>query len=250
MCEWSVILNSCTPQWDYTRVDESFREALIKDECESSQWITHQQLDALSVYLKAMKQLIETSKKDHVNELRPIAKRLPDDRRDEFWQWNYPWQWDDVIATQFYESFVILAVSVFERNINLFCRDTGIVAQTKVELNDLRSSLLERASVFLQRLVGFQRPTTNTWEKLKKRYEVRNALVHYGDYVEPIQLQNRLAEFLQQAKGINVVQGFVYISSEFCQEVYDTIQGCFTELHEEQRALCQRVHQRVSKIAK
>jgi hypothetical protein len=143
-----------------------------------------------------------------------------------------------------------LAFSVLERNINLFCRDIGIVAQTKVGLNDLKGSLLQRTSVLLQRLVGFQRPTTDTWEKLQKMYEVRNALVHYGDYVEPIQLQNRLKEFLQQAKGIKVVQGFFNISSEFCQEVYDTIQGCFAELHQEQRALWQRVNQRVSKITK
>jgi hypothetical protein len=49
-------------------------------------------------------------------------------------------------------------------------------------------------------------------------YEVRNALVHYGDYVEPIQLQNRLGEFLRQVKGIKVVQGFVYISLEFARK--------------------------------
>src|SRR5262249_43540825 len=235
---------------DYTRVDESFRQGLIQDECESSQWITHQQLDALRVYLQAMNQLIETGKKQHVDELQVRADKLPEHRRDEFWQWNYPCEWDDVIAAQFYESFVVLAFSVLERNINLFCRDTGIVAQTKVALNDLKGSYLERAGVFLQRLVGFQRPTTNTWDRLQKMYEVRNALVHYGDYVEPIQLQTRLGEFLRQVKGIKVVQGFVYISLEFCQEVYDTIQGCFTELHQEQRALCRRVNQRVSKITK
>jgi hypothetical protein len=71
---------------DYTQVDESFRQGLIEDGCDSNQWITHQQLDALRNYLKAMKQLIETSKKDHVNHLRPIAERLPEDRHDDFWQ--------------------------------------------------------------------------------------------------------------------------------------------------------------------
>jgi len=81
-------------------------------------------------------------------------------------------------------------------------------------------------------------------------YEVRNAPVHYGDYVDRIRLQDRLAGFLQQAKGIKVVEGFVYISSDFCQEVFVTIQGCFTEIHQEQCALCHRVNQRVSRITK
>jgi len=95
-----------------------------------------------------MNQLIESGKKDHVDELRFKADKLPEHRRGESWQWNYPYQWDDVIASQFYESFVVLAFSVLERNINLFCRDPGIVAQTKVGLNDLKGSLLERTVSF------------------------------------------------------------------------------------------------------
>lgn len=235
---------------DYTRVDESVRQGLIQDECELSQFITCSQLGSLSLYLQALEQLIEGGKKEHIDELRLSAERLPENRRGEFWAMNYPGEWDG-FATQFRESFVILAFSVLERNINLFCRDTGIVAQTKIGLNEIKGPFLEKTNLFLYRLVGFQRPTADTWKKLKNMYEIRNALVHhYGDYVEDLHLENKLSEFLKHAKGIKVNQGFIEITSEFCKEVFETIEGCFTELHLEQSALCQRVDRRVSRVTK
>ncbi len=136
-----------------------------------------------------------------------------------------------------------------EKQLKLFCRDTGIVAQKRISVGDFRGSMLEKARLFLHRLVDFQRPPALLWDQLANMYEVRNAIVHDAGSIKGTPRAARLGEYLKHAKGLRVSSGFVEIEHDFCTDLFETIRRFFEELHSEQRALCERVASRVSKIA-
>jgi len=109
-----------------------------------------------------------------VNELTPEDKRKFDELAIEI-----HWKLHDVFPTLQWTSIFNSAYSLFERHLNDLCVILGKHAATKIELTDLNGHGIERAKIFLSKIVGITKVFGSTeWTDIQNYAKVRNILVH------------------------------------------------------------------------
>jgi len=109
-----------------------------------------------------------------------INKLTPDEKRDfDELSIEIHWKLYDVFPTLQWTSIFNSAYSLFERHLNDLCRILGKNAPTKIELTDLKGQGIERAKIFLSKIVGISNVFDSTeWKEIQDYAKVRNVLVH------------------------------------------------------------------------
>ena len=85
----------------------------------------------------------------------------------------------DVFPTLQWTSIFNSAYSLFERHLNDLCGILGKNAATRIELTDLNGQGIERAKIFLSKIVGITYVFASTeWRDIQNYSKVRNIFVH------------------------------------------------------------------------
>lgn len=109
-----------------------------------------------------------------------VAKLSPDEKRSfDQLSIEIPWKLYDVFPTLQWTSIFNSAYSLFERYLNDLCGILAKNAATKIELTDLTGQGVERAKIFLSKIVGITNVFNSTeWKNIQDYSKIRNILVH------------------------------------------------------------------------
>jgi hypothetical protein len=157
------------------------------------------------------------------------------------------------IFTQYYPSLqrrsVYLTIfGIFEHELEQFCKRHIKSAGGRIKLSDLRGSGVERANLYVERVIGLKCTSYSLIEKLK---ELRNACAHQdakhsqadGQEIKKItQLSEHFPELL--LKGDNEV----IIQSGFLYEALDAFYAYFKEIEDFRRAERKALNNQAAKI--
>lgn len=212
------------------------REHLIQERRATAKWLLDDNLEELRLFQTTLEDFVEAEEKRDIEALAPFAT-TPD-----FWMYNHPYQWQDIIGSQLRQSFVMSLASATEFHLGLLCRDTASVLQSPISHEDLKGGLITRARKFVLAFGRFNSPPETTWQNLADFYVLRNTIAHGGALVDTDREGKRLVAFMQRNPGISVPSaGMLKIERQFTSHMLDVVQRFFEELHGEFIALCVRV---------
>jgi hypothetical protein len=96
--------------------------------------------------------------------------------------------------------------AVFEKNLNYMCEMAGRCVNATITVKDVSGQGIERAKIFLTKIVGIEEPfKSDSWQKIKKYAELRNVLAHASgelDLTKPNHKQ--VFEYAVKHPSINV----------------------------------------------
>ncbi|OGO05019.1 MAG: hypothetical protein A2Y73_09030 [Chloroflexi bacterium RBG_13_56_8] len=230
------------------------RRFLIERGCDLMQGLFKEKMAELRAYFETLEGLIKEAESNDIFGLQERAQKLPETRRGAFWQWEYPYYWEQVFVPTLRSSFIAWAFAILEDCLDTVCTQSGIVAGIDRNWTKLDRSRIKSAQKFLSELVGFDEPAKEAWDKVGNLYRIRNKLVHEGGRIKPKNSKESLEveSFVQATKGISISSiwtddqitndfpGQIEVDADFCRYALDTLDEFVDALHAEQQALCNR----------
>jgi hypothetical protein len=106
---------------------------------------------------------------------------LEDQEKSEFQHFmiEIHWKLDDVFPNMQWNSVFNTAYTIFENHMNHLCSILPKKNDTEVSLKDIKGQGIERAKIFLTKVIGItQIFQTSEWNEIKSYSKIRNVLVH------------------------------------------------------------------------
>lgn len=200
-----------------------------------------EEIKRLRFYLETFENFISQQESAEMASLQVHAAKLSEEGKGEFWSWYYPVHWDEIFRTNLRSSFVISLVSMIESQTTDVCRNVALIARSPIQINDLKGSLLERAQLFLDRFGSFREPSSDTWSKIFRIYDVRNVFVHYAGFLPSYNHQARVRQFMQTFGGMAETHGVLTLTRDFCPTALEIAAQFLKDISTELSALCDRV---------
>lgn len=122
-----------------------------------------------------------------------VSKLTPEEK-EKFEQFaiEIHWKLYDVFPTLQWTSIFNSAYSIFERYLNDLCTILEKKASTKVSLTDLKGQGIERAKLFLSKIIGITNVFDSTeWNEIQNYSKVRNILVHTSGKLDLTQKKHK-----------------------------------------------------------
>ena len=105
--------------------------------------------------------------------------------------------------------------------------------QGRNESLDGRRDFLGHAKRYFEQTLHFELCPDNTaWERLKMLSELRNAIAHTNGRVDLLKKssQEKIQEWEKKNIGIEVISGYITVSSDFLHEVFRHVRGSLEDL--------------------
>lgn len=198
---------------------ESF-EFLLND-------VARDTLSEMRFYLSTMEGYVVVQLSSAMASLESDAGRLKGTRREDFITDNYPFHWEDIIAFQLRQSFVVSLISFVEHHAGMIAHLVGTRgADARLE------GRLERNRVVLE-TAGFARPTESEWQALFAVRDVRNCVVHCNGWIEESRKSKRLLELVSKTPGLSESSGTLGMSAEYPRHAMCVVDQLVTAMYEE-----------------
>jgi hypothetical protein len=134
----------------------------------------------------------------------------------------------------FRRSLFIAAYSVLETHLNSLATDKQEYKGIALALNDVRGQGIERAQLYLKKVVGEPFPDKSIeWQVLKRLGDVRNILVHrYGRVDESGSRDKDLVAWMKASGHVEIfpLVGIIYLAPTFTEFVVSNIEAFFRHL--------------------
>lgn len=127
-------------------------------------------------YFQLMERLIEEALEHEVEFLKQTADKLPEEKRDHFWMWEYPAYLENLYPL-LRSSFLIVLYSLFENQLRHYCRILKDFEKIPLSLSDLAGSNIEKAKKYIHKIAGYP-IDEELWNELMDFTLVRNCIVH------------------------------------------------------------------------
>lgn len=201
-----------------------------------------EELDRTRFFLKTMEDFVEASEREEVAALEQGIARLTPEQHDEYWQWHYPFHWQEIFSNRLRTAFVLQLCTFLEGELNEICRRVEVIAEAPIGVGDLKGSTLDKAQKYLSAFAHFDRPSESSWALIQRIYHVRNVMVHYGGFSFPYRHHAKIVAFSGEAPGLSLQNDFIQVKREFCEFCLAEVSRFFADLHaayEAFRAACQ-----------
>lgn len=141
----------------------------------------HLDFDNLRLLCGFVKQFLEREQKEFQESYDKKIAEIAEEHRDEYIQWigDNHWYLFEVFPSLQWMSLFNSSYTVFEKNLNHMCEMAGRRVNAKITLKDISGQGIERAKIYLTKVVGIEEPfKTEKWHNIKKYAELRNVLAH------------------------------------------------------------------------
>ncbi|WP_417661231.1 hypothetical protein [Pseudomonas sp.] len=215
---------------------ENAHKRLAQEMGRTARWLTTENLSELRHFLETLENFITQEERKEIEALEPHATS------EGFWEYYYPYQWQQIIGDQLRKSFIVSLMSSAEFHLNLLCRDVAIIAKASITHEDLKGSTIARARKFLDAFSGFTAPKEALWELISDIYTLRNSIVHNSAIIDTNDRNSkRITALMGRAPGLsNPSAGVLEIRPDFCHHALSSVEDFFAQLHEQFVIFCQQ----------
>jgi hypothetical protein len=223
-------------------IRDSFRDYLIHRSGAINLGLGHtEEIKRFKFYLDTLENFVSQQESEEIASLESDAARLTEAERSEFLSCYYPIHWDEIFRTNLRSSFVVSLMSLIETQLAEVSRNVAVIAQTPIQVSDLKGSFLERTRLFLEKFGLFCQPTTEVWMKVSQIYDVRNIFVHHAGFLPAYNYEKRIRQFIQASQLLSETNGWLILKSEFCVYTLTVAQAFLDAIASSVSALCDRV---------
>lgn len=120
-------------------------------------------------------------------------------------------------------SFVVLLYLIIEDRLRQACNLIQKIRALPIRAKDLRGDTLEQCMIFLDKLVGIQRQSISTWQRISDLSKIRNCIVHSSGRVEESRDKDYLKLLAKQENSLidlsdneQPTETQLVISPEYC----------------------------------
>lgn len=190
-------------------------------------------------YARSIEGLVDQAEKAELSGLEARAESLPERDREEFWAWNYPVHWDQVVRATFRASTVTAFVSFMETTLTRTADDVRTITHEVLKVNDLHGGQIHRCISYLQRFGAFEISEAVT-QRIDDVVQVRNAQVHANGYLDDSGRSRRVRGMIGRVPGLTEESSRVFIGGEYIEHCLATGEELLSLLLEQTRMLWAR----------
>lgn len=192
-------------------------------------------------FIKTMEDFIEASTAAEVEKLQTEADALNTDDADEFWAWNFPTHWEEVIGTRIRSAFCTQICSQVEATLGKICELVRVLERCPLTIKDVKSgAVLEQHRKYLNKVGKFNNPPSTLWDEMGYVFRLRNILIHEEGYVGADR-DRSLVNFLSSLPNFRIQNDFVGLQSGSCPALLDIAKRFSDALFAEYDVLIQRL---------
>jgi hypothetical protein len=164
-------------------------------------------------FIKTMEDFIESSTAAEVERLQTDASTLDPDDLDEFWAWNFPAHWEDVIGARIRSAFCTQLCSQVEATLGKICELVRILERCPLTIKDVKSgAVLEQHRKYLSKVGQFKSPPAPLWDEMGHVFRLRNIFIHEEGFVGA-ERDRSLLTFLSSIPNIKIQHNFVELQA-------------------------------------
>ncbi|MBM4103224.1 MAG: hypothetical protein FJ263_04120 [Planctomycetes bacterium] len=184
-------------------------------------------IEELRFYFKTVEDFMAEQAKKSGTEFTEKLNRLPKNKRDEFFEWNYPHYWETFFQEMWKETFILSLTSYFESYLTRIYGDLlsykGIGEKKGKSTIDCIQKNIEKA---------IQADTSSCdWNTIEKLYKIRNVIAHnLGRCDDKGKDIYCLQDFIEETDGITIDEKQLLIETSFCWRSLKTIQDFWFKL--------------------
>ena len=210
---------------DNARVRVSAIKRLIKNDMEH-----------MREFVTASESFLTTEMKTFTKWVDKGAEGLSEKEAEYHYEWHSDtyWQLSEIFPMIQRSSLFISAMSFLESRLNQLCNmlpDKN--SPTTIKLNDLKGSGIERAMLFLRKVLELEIDTNSkTWESIRTFQKIRNQLVHTGDReVKEESVIQAINKYSQSEGGVKLdAKNRIQLDSTFLNQVLNVIDMLFNQV--------------------
>ena len=192
-------------------------------------------------FIKTMEDFIEASTAAEVEKLEAEAKVLNSEDAEEFWAWNFPIHWEEVIGARIRSAFCTQVCSQVEATLGKICELVRVLERCPLTIKDVKSgAVLEQHRKYLNKVGKFNSPPPTLWDEMGYVFRLRNILIHEEGYVGA-ERDRSLVAFLSSLPNFKIRNDFVELQSGSCPALLDIAKRFSDALFAEYDVLIQRL---------
>jgi hypothetical protein len=200
-------------------------------------------------FIRTMEDFIEASTAAEVARLQAEASALNSDDAEEFWAWNFPVHWEEVIGARIRSAFCTQVCSQVEATLGKICELVRVLERCPLTIKDVKSgAVLEQHRKYLSKVGKFNSPPSTLWDEMGHVFRLRNILIHEEGYVGA-ERDRSLVNFLSSLPNIRIQNGFVELQSGSCPALLDIAKRFSDALFAEYDVLIRRLRAAEANIA-
>lgn len=196
------------------------------------------ELDQLEAYLGVSENYLHKAGADFTAWVDNEKKELSAEELEEFYEFyeeDY-WRYSVGFHRLLRNSFVTLAYSLLERQIEQICKILKRECKIPISLSDLKGDVLERSKLYFKKLAGLDFPSEDRnqiWQEINSYATTRNCIVHNNGLLKGFREEQELRTYASK-KGIisqDTIREEIALTERFCRDVIETMRTFFKELY-------------------
>jgi len=178
-------------------------------------------------YFDTLVEFIESQEQKELKYLKDVAEKLPDNRKGNFWQYNYPIHWKDIFEENLKEAFIVSLFSVLEVYLVRTCEKLHDNKSQKWEVCKGKSKLCKCRKCLMQYVSTV---SSLDWDAIYKLWRIRCVFVH--NQRECIRKKDKkiLDQFADKTDGLSIRDEWIQIDSAFCKNTLRIIREFGSDL--------------------
>ncbi|HDY85312.1 MAG TPA: hypothetical protein ENI26_07970 [Methylophaga aminisulfidivorans] len=148
---------------------------------------------------------------------------------------DYAWEQYQTVTPEFHrESLLISLYNFLEHQMNTLCEKLAVSIDSKIELRDLNGKGVERAKLYLTKMVGIDfNKVEMEWSHIQDINKVRNCIVHNGGKI-PSNTSDKLHGVIRKYPKLKKAEaGYLSVESDLIDDFIATLLVFFDGLEKE-----------------
>ncbi|MCK4913371.1 MAG: hypothetical protein KAS69_02090 [Planctomycetes bacterium] len=165
-------------------------------------------------YFDTLVDFIESQERKEIQHLKEVAKKVPDNRKGDFWEDSYPYYWKNIFEENLKESFIVSLFSMLEVYLDRTCwvlHDSKLKTPKKCDGED---SIHRFQNCLNQHVPAI---SSLDWEQIYKLWRIRCVIAHNQGQCLKEEDKKLLKQFADKTEGISIRNGWIEIDPLFCK---------------------------------
>ncbi len=213
----------------FENLPDDIKQMYVEDLLEQGLELCRSSFNGFDVYFQLMERLIEEALEHEVGFRKQTADKLPEEKQDHFWMWNYPVYLEN-LSPLLRSSFLIALYSLFENELRTYCRILKDFEKIPLNSSNWAGSNIEKAKKYIHKTAGYIILDEELWNELNDFRLVRNCIVHKDGFINE---DGKLRSIVSKYQEIWLEYDRIIPSEKYCERMLTKCRQLLENLYNE-----------------
>ena len=206
---------------------------MVKIKWDAHRWETIYNLDNMFDYMEMMENQYAKVRKIKKETIAKVPAGLSE---EEFLEWQsqldlHEERYERDFPSKMRYSFLVLLHIIFETRLLSACNEISRRRNIDIKEKQLKGPPIERANIFLRRIVHIFPKNQKPWQTLSDLQKVRDCIVHANGKVSESRDKKHFEDVFSKDIGVSVDDsGYLKIERRYCEHSLDATKAFFNDL--------------------